>query len=120
MNTTKDDSHGAVAGQVDCRVRPALADALDAWWDAAYAEGREGRTHDTEGGAAQKALQDIWVAHSAQLAAAVAAERERLAAEFTKRAEALNTTGDGCAPHIQAQYEAMAGELLDWACSLKA
>ena len=22
MNTTKDDSHGAVAGQVDCRVRP--------------------------------------------------------------------------------------------------
>jgi hypothetical protein len=51
---------------------------------------------------------------------AVTAERERLAAEFTKRAEALNTTGTGCAPHIQAQYEAMAGELLDWAAILRA
>ena len=27
MNTTKDENHGAVAGQVDCRVRP-LTDAL--------------------------------------------------------------------------------------------
>jgi hypothetical protein len=50
----------------------------------------------------------------------VDAERERLAAEFTKRAEALNTTGTGCAPHIQAQYKAMAGELLDWAAILRA
>lgn len=57
---------------------------------------------------------------AAIVAAEVAAERERLAAEFTKRAKALNTTGTGCAPHIQAQYEAMAGELLDWACVLRA
>jgi hypothetical protein len=48
------------------------------------------------------------------------AERERIAAEFTKRADALNTTGIGHAPYIQAQYEAIAGELLDWASSLKA
>jgi len=56
----------------------------------------------------------------AEQAGLVAAEHKRLAAEFTKRAEALNTTGTGCAPHIQAQYEAMAGELLDWAAILRA
>jgi hypothetical protein len=66
----------AVAGQVEREVRPTLAEALDAWWGTAYAEGREGRTHDTEDGAAQKALRDIWAAHSAQIAAAVAKEHE--------------------------------------------
>jgi len=90
MNTETHESHGAVAGQVDCRVGPALAEALDAWWAAAYAEGREGRTHDTEGGAAQKALQDIWAAHSAQLAAAVAAERERCADALRCALQALD------------------------------
>ena len=29
MNSTKDENHGAVAGQVDCRVRP-LVERLDA------------------------------------------------------------------------------------------
>ena len=77
------DERQASAGQVERPVRPSLSEALDAWWDAAYVEGRDGRTHDTEGGAAQQALQDIWAAHQAALvaavAAAVAAERERCA-----------------------------------------
>jgi hypothetical protein len=50
----------------------------------------------------------------------VAGERNRLAADFTRRAKALSTTGAGCAPEIQAQYEAIAGELLDWAAILRA
>jgi hypothetical protein len=42
MNTTKHDSHGAVAGQVDCRVRPARGD--------------EAKTYDKEGVTAWKCL----------------------------------------------------------------
>ena len=85
MNTETTEGSRPVAGQVERPVRPSLSEALDAWWDAAYVEGRDGRTHDTEGGAAQQALQDIWAAHQAALvaavAAAVAAERERCAAK---------------------------------------
>lgn len=72
------DLRPAVGAPVERPVRPSLSEALDAWWEAAYAEGRDGRTHDTEGGAAQQALQDIWAAHQAALVAAVAAERERI------------------------------------------
>jgi hypothetical protein len=31
-----------------------LEELLDSYWDAAYSEGREGRTHDTEDGRAQE------------------------------------------------------------------
>lgn len=54
---------------------PGLADALAAYWDAAYAEGRDGRTHDTEDGAAQRALNSV---HDA-VRDLLAAERERCA-----------------------------------------
>lgn len=52
---------------------PLLEDALGAYWDAAYAEGRSRRTHDTEDGAAQTALLQVRVA----VAALIVAERER-------------------------------------------
>jgi len=77
ISETTDARPDAVGAPVERPVRPSLAEALDAWWEAAFAEGRDGRDHDTEGGAAQTALQDIWSAHSAALAAVVAAERER-------------------------------------------
>jgi hypothetical protein len=36
-----------------------LNELLDAYWHAAYAEGAEGRNHDTEDGIAQKTLSAI-------------------------------------------------------------
>lgn len=42
--------------------------ALDSYWKAAYAEGREGRTYDTADGAAQLALQAVHAAVSELLA----------------------------------------------------
>lgn len=63
----------AVAGPLDVPV--GLVDALGLYWQAAYAEGRENRTHDTEDGRAQSALEAVYAA----VAAAVAAERERCA-----------------------------------------
>lgn len=79
MSETTDARPDAVGAPVERPVRPSLAEAIDALWEVAFAEGQEGRYHDTEDGAAQTALQDIWAAHSAALAAAVAAERERCA-----------------------------------------
>ncbi len=75
MNTTNEASRDAVAGQVDRPVRPCLEDALAAYWDAAVAEGRENRSHDTQDGAAQRALNDVHAAVNHL----VAAERERCA-----------------------------------------
>ena len=37
-----------------------LEDLLSDYWDAAYAEGKEGRNHDTEDGVAQQTLNKIW------------------------------------------------------------
>lgn len=70
MNETKPP---AAMGPVDAPVGPTLEEALGTYWDAAYAEGREGRDHDTELGDAQRALTDIMSA----VAALVDAERER-------------------------------------------
>lgn len=50
-----------------------LEDALQRYWDAAYAEGMDGRDHDTEDGRAGTALRDVLLAVNAM----VAAERER-------------------------------------------
>ena len=36
-----------------------LNDELERYWEAAYAEGKEGRTHDTKDGVAQRALSEI-------------------------------------------------------------
>ncbi len=41
---------------------PTLEDALGEYWDAAYAEGREGRTHDTADG---RAAASLWAIHAA-------------------------------------------------------
>lgn len=54
-----------------------------------------------------------------RFAALVAAhERNTIAAAFMARAKALGVVGTGCEPHIQAQYEAIAGELIDQAAIL--
>lgn len=54
-----------------------------------------------------------------RFAALVAAhERKTMAAAFMERAKALGVVGTGCEPHIQAQYEAIAGELIDQAAIL--
>jgi hypothetical protein len=52
-----------------------LDELLSAYWEAAYAEGKEGRDHDTEDGVAQRALSAI---HE-EVAAMVKAEREACA-----------------------------------------
>ncbi len=44
---------------------PDLEDALAAYWDAAYTEGQQGRTHDTPDGAAQTALNALRTAIAA-------------------------------------------------------
>jgi uncharacterized membrane protein YccC len=36
-----------------------LTELLGRYWDLAYAEGRDGRTHDTTDGAAQRTLSDL-------------------------------------------------------------
>lgn len=65
-----------------------LENALQRYWDAAYAEGRESRNHDTEDGRAGLALRDVMLAVDAK----VAAERER----WKDRAiAACNSAGDG-------------------------
>lgn len=88
-NTPKDQPPPpAVADQLDRPVRPSLSEALDAYWRAAYNEGREGREHDTADGAAQHALAEIMGCISADVAAMTleasmvtrADERERWAA----------------------------------------
>lgn len=53
-----------------------LDELLIAYWDAAYAEGKEGRDHDTEDGVAQRTLSAIYE----EVAAMVKAEREACAA----------------------------------------
>ena len=63
-----------------------LIDALGAYWNAAYAEGREGREHDTEDGAAQQALFEVRGA----VATEVAAERERIAAWYDREGRMLD------------------------------
>lgn len=55
-----------------CNPQLALDMALGAYWEAAVAEGAEGRDHDTPDGDAQRALKAV---HSA-VAAMVTAERE--------------------------------------------
>lgn len=70
MSTKADGPCGSALSE---GLGPLLDDALGAYWDAAYAEGRGGRDHDTEDGAAQTALLQVRVA----VAALVAAERER-------------------------------------------
>jgi hypothetical protein len=84
MNETNDDCRGAVAGPVDQPVRPSLAEALESYWDAAHAEGAEGRTHDTEDRRADSALRDVMMAVAGLINAERAAERERwrTAAEY--------------------------------------
>jgi len=62
-----------------------LENALQRYWDAAYAEGQEGRNHDTEDGRAEQARRDVMLAVNSK----VAAEREACA----KLAESIN---DGC------------------------
>lgn len=80
--------------------------ALGAYWDAAYAEGRDGRTHDTEASSAQTALLQVRSA----VATLVAAERERcakLCEEVETQAWALwKTTADPTAQgrNIGAQH----------------
>lgn len=76
MNTPENSERGQpLAVPLERPVRPGLADALAAYWDAAYAEGRDGRTHDTEDGAAQRALNSV---HDA-VRDLLATERERCA-----------------------------------------
>lgn len=43
-----------------------IHDLLGRYWDAAYAEGMEGRNHDTEDGIAQQTLNDILAEFSAK------------------------------------------------------
>jgi len=52
-----------------------LDELLSTYWDAAYAEGEEGRSHDTEDGLAQRTLAAI----HAEVARQVKAEREACA-----------------------------------------
>ena len=70
MNTTKRDSHGAVAGQIDCRVRPDV-EHVDAVMRAVYAMLRSAPNFDGRIGDIETAL---WAA----LGAVRAAERGRL------------------------------------------
>ena len=56
-----------------CNPGLALDMALDAYWSAAFAEGAEGRDHDTHDGEAQRAL----LAVKSAVTATIAAERKR-------------------------------------------
>lgn len=87
---------------------PSLAEALDAWWEAAVAEGREGRTHDTEGGAAQRALQDIWAAHTAAAVAAATAARRVAFEQAAARCEQVAAHDTHMTPKQIALYLAAA------------
>ena len=62
-----------------------LNDLLERYWDAAYAEGKEGRDHDTEDGVAQRTAADI----HAEVQRLVEAERERIARVLDAQATAL-------------------------------
>lgn len=79
MNTTKLDSHSAVAGQVERGVRPAvptreIVERLATWLDAAAWQNKETSFHEYEQAAeALRALQ-------AELDNAASVERERCAA----------------------------------------
>lgn len=79
MDSTKPDGSEPVAGPVDQPVRPSLAEALESYWDAAYAEGAEGRSHDTEDRRADSALKAVMMVVADLLNAERAAERERCA-----------------------------------------
>lgn len=74
----------ADVGQLDRHVRPTLEESLGRYWDAAYAEGREGRAHDTENGEAQQALNDIMAAVAEMIDAAHAADVDILA-EYSRQ-----------------------------------
>jgi len=50
-------SKESVATEVNC-----LRGLIDLYWDIAYQEGKEGRTHDTEDGKAQRCRHAIEVA----------------------------------------------------------
>ena len=100
METHENSEQGQpLAVPLERPVRPDLADALAAYWDAAYAEGRDGRTHDTEDGAAQRALNSV---HDA-VRDLLAAERERCAVicEGMGAMEALEGEEEGSAAMVR-------------------
>ena len=107
METHENSEQGQpLAVPLERPVRPDLADALAAYWDAAYAEGRDGRTHDTEDGAAQRALNSV---HDA-VRDLLAAERERWTLLLTEKWHA----GDGKGKTL-AQYMGMTdAEYASW------
>lgn len=71
-----------------------LETLLDIYWNAAYAEGKEGRTTDTPDGLAQRALTDIR-AHVASLVAAERAACARFQEERSCNRHGYDKHGDG-------------------------
>lgn len=68
-----------------------LDEALDEYWNAAFAEGQRGATHDTEDARAQGALEAVLSC----VRSAVAAERERWA-RIASAAQAVDRSRVGC------------------------
>lgn len=82
-----------------------FTELLGAYYDAAYAEGREGRSHDTVDGAAQRALNNLQEFLKSQ----VAAETEACAKLMElKRADLLLLGGEMTAQEIRTVQAVLA------------
>lgn len=100
--TTIEDAPTSEAGHCPLDRRLGLViEALGAYWDTAYAEGLEGRTHDTNDGAAERARRNVM----ASVAALVAAERELWkgrASPSSASMAAANSMCSSCAKHAES------------------
>ncbi len=67
-----------------------LEDAIEAYWDVAYLEGREGRSCDDAKGSAQQALQNLLASIAADRAATAPDEREAFEAWADSMNYAIN------------------------------